>query len=573
MKFKVSFRYKIQIAVLLLLTITLGGYIGLASETLLREKIAALLETSSASSEVLASRISRKLLAQQYWVEGALASENSRDELFRKNPTLLSVVKKTGDQVERVFMRGEELSQIDPPFSAPRGLSFLPAKEGKGFWIVKVFDNGLTLSSLWSDEFFAEEQRSFPDAALFLISPLNAKVLTLSQESATSQNLADEIGKMNLPRSLVSKQLDLGGAGFVMAAAPVDYFSSLASVVYPESLALEPVRDLQLRSIYFAVLVIGLTGLVSFWIGRALTQKLVLLTEETGKIAKGDLNSARQIDTNDEIGDLSRSIVSMTKDLKRYIHEVSEKSRMESELKTAKTVQEMLFPESNWSNGRFEIAGFYESASECGGDLWFYWKTEDYLFFIVADATGHGAPAALITSAARSALANAEYVKESRIERVAELLHHSVKVSSKGTILMTAFLGRLDLKSADVQYVNCSHEAPFLLHVDGTIVALADVNNSRIGDPASSGENFAVGTFHLQKGMRLCVYTDGIIDMQNPKGQRYSDRRFSRLVAQALAPGQPAADGITAIVGTLKDYAAHAPLQDDLTMVVVGQLV
>lgn len=572
-KIKISFRYKIQFAVLLLLSLTLGTYIWLASDTLLREKIASLLETSSASAEVLASRVSRKMLAQQYWIENALASDaGTSSSKFEHNSSLLSIVKKTGGQTEHVFSREAVLKQLDPPFSAPQGLSFLPGSGGKNFWLVKSFENGDILYSYWSDEFFAEEQRLAAGAQVFMSSTLNAEVFPVGETEPSTQALVGEIKKLNLPQSLFTKQISANGAGFILAAAPVEYFSASLSAAYPESLALEPVRELQFRSIYFAILVIGLTGLVSFWIGRALTQKLVLLTEETEKIAKGDLESAREIQTNDEIGDLSRSIVSMAKDLKRYIFEVSEKSRMEAELKTAKTVQEMLFPESSGRFGRFEVEGFYESASECGGDLWFYWKIDESLFFIVADATGHGAPAALITSAARSVLANAEYNRETRIERVAELLHHSVKVSSKGSILMTAFLGRLDLNSGELTYVNCSHEPPFMVEKDGKWELILGSNNSRLGDPDSVQKTFQSRTIKLEKGARLFVYTDGLTDMENPNGQRLSDRKFSRLVTESFAGGLPLKDGVQKMVGTLKDYSQHGPLKDDLTMVVIGQL-
>lgn len=569
--FKISFRYKIQFAVLLLLSLTLGTYIALASDTLLKEKIASLLETSSASAEVLASRVSRKMLAQQYWLESALASDNASSQ-FERRAELLSVVRKSGGQIEHVFGRSEELKRIDPPFSAPKGLSFLPSKEGKNFWIVKAFENGDILFSFWSDELFVEEQRNAAEASVFINSSLNSEILEISQESAGSRPLADAIRKLELPKSLFSKQIEAAGSSYILASAPIEYFSSTINVVYPAALALEPVRELQYRSIYFAILVIGLTGLISFWIGRALTQKLVVLTEETGRIAKGQLDSAHQIHTNDEIGDLSRSIVSMAKDLKRYIHEVSEKSRMEAELKTAKTVQEMLFPESSWSDGRFEVHGFYESASECGGDLWFYWRIENFLFFIVADATGHGAPAALITSAARSVLANAEFNRELRIERIAEQLHHSVKVSSKGSILMTAFLGRLDLSSGEVMYVNCSHEPPFMIDQNGKREIVFGNNNPRIGDPSSNQESFSVTSVTLQKGARLCVYTDGLTDMEDARGQRFSDRRFSKLVAESLTNGDSVDRGMNRIVNTLKEYSNHSPLKDDLTMVVIAQL-
>ena len=71
----------------------------------------------------------------------------------------------------------------------------------------------------------------------------------------------------------------------------------------------------------------------------------------------------------------------MTVEIKRLLKETAEKARMESELLTAHTVQETLFPPSHFKNDILEIMGFYQPASECGGDWWFYNQKENKTFF------------------------------------------------------------------------------------------------------------------------------------------------------------------------------------------------
>ncbi len=93
----------------------------------------------------------------------------------------------------------------------------------------------------------------------------------------------------------------------------------------------------------------------------------------------------------------------MAAEVSRLLDQTAEKARMESELQTAKTVQETLFPETRAKIGPLAIAGYYEPASECGGDWWHYCQIGNKIFLWIGDATGHGAPAALITSAAKSA--------------------------------------------------------------------------------------------------------------------------------------------------------------------------
>lgn len=566
---RISFRYKIQLAVLFILFLVLASYIGLASRTLLSERIASLMEINSAGTEIVSSRISRKLVANQFWVDSLAASdEASFNANASKNEFLFSLLRKRNNQFERLFDRDLEVAKINAPSGSKSGLFIGPFENQKFFWMNKVLENGDSLHSLWSKDVFQEEQRHFSDGIFFLFNQSSKQVLNF-RESAGSQALADQIREMDLLKTLSSTRLKVGEEQFILSSIPVEGFQTMALLATPESVALESVRTLQIRSIYFAILVIGLTGLLSLWIGKALTQKLLQLTGETQKIAQGDLNSARPIPSNDEIGDLSKSIVSMAKDLKKYIQEVSEKMRMESELKTARTVQEMLFPEHSWSNEQFGIQGYYQSASECGGDFWFYWKKENFLFFILADATGHGAPAALITSAARSILAGVEYTGEIRIDKIAGLLHNSVKESSKGKILMTAWMGRIDLSSGDCEYINCSHEPPFVIHPSGQMDLLQTDINPRIGDPSAPSSDFKIGRFKLEKDQRLCVYTDGLSDIQDSEGKVLGDRKLATLMAKNLASPTPLKEAISQFIGFILERSEGRPLEDDVTMLVL----
>src|SRR5205823_2940179 len=106
-----------------------------------------------------------------------------------------------------------------------------------------------------------------------------------------------------------------------------------------------------------------------------------------------------------EVGGLAESFNYMAAEVSRLMSETAEKARMQSELATVKTVQETLFPASQSQFGPIRIKGHFEPASECGGDWWNYSRVEDKIFLWIGDATGHGAPAALITGAACSAAA------------------------------------------------------------------------------------------------------------------------------------------------------------------------
>ena len=124
--------------------------------------------------------------------------------------------------------------------------------------------------------------------------------------------------------------------------------------------------------------------------------------ERVKKLSDGDFKSEVSINSGDELENLGASFNFMTSKIDSFMSEMVEKGRMESELATAQAVQSSLFPDAHIKNEKTEIAGHYESASECGGDWWGCKFVDDKLYFFVGDATGHGVPAALLTATVSS---------------------------------------------------------------------------------------------------------------------------------------------------------------------------
>ena len=80
----------------------------------------------------------------------------------------------------------------------------------------------------------------------------------------------------------------------------------------------------------------------------------VELYNATRQVIQGNFNIQVDIKSQDEIGSLGKSFNIMATEVARLIIETAEKSRMETELKTAKTVQETLFPSTEAQIGQMQ---------------------------------------------------------------------------------------------------------------------------------------------------------------------------------------------------------------------------
>lgn len=332
--------------------------------------------------------------------------------------------------------------------------------------------------------------------------------------------------------------------------------------------ALAAVEILLRRSIVFFLLLISASTVVSLFASGSLTSALTDLFGATKKVAEGNFDIQVVVRSNDEIGSLADSFNAMASEVSRLMGETAEKARMESELKTAQTVQETLFPPTQADLHGFKIAGYYEPASECGGDWWHYCQIENKIFLWIGDATGHGAPAALITSAAKSAATIIERLNVEP-EHAMSLLNRAIYDVSKGRIMMTFFLASFDLQTREFVYANASHEAPYLIKKldqplkKKDLVPLNDVISPRLGQDRDT--KYEQTRITLEAGDRILFYTDGIPDIENPNKESWGEREFIKGIISSNKDFPSIAESVDTLVSQFSEYRQKAPLKDDIT--------
>jgi serine phosphatase RsbU (regulator of sigma subunit) len=210
------------------------------------------------------------------------------------------------------------------------------------------------------------------------------------------------------------------------------------------------------------------------------------------------------------------------------------RDRMADELLTAQAVQETLFPPPLASIDNVHIAGFYQPASECGGDWWFYHQTPGKIFFWIGDATGHGVSAALVTAAARSCAAIIEERSITSPAEILRLLNRSIYDTSKGKMMMTFFVGHLEIDSNTFTYANACHEPPIVIGPNTSrwdqLLFLDEVNGSRLGQDLDS--KYQETTVKISARSRLFFYTDGLTELTTTNGNNLGLKRMLRLVTK-----------------------------------------
>lgn len=312
-------------------------------------------------------------------------------------------------------------------------------------------------------------------------------------------------------------------------------------------------------------------------LSRNLTSMLRQIWNATNTVRQGDF-TVQVKDTSwmkDEVSDLTESFNLMSVKIKDLLIEAAAKARMEKELETAKIVQETLFPPQTSRLGPLQIAGFYQPASECSGDWWYYCEIQGRYFVWIGDATGHGVPAALITSAARATAALIENISPSLSERMTaakamQLLNRSIFDASKGRMNMTFFLACFDPGTGELTYSNASHNPPYLLSTkeDGSRVlsALLKAKGYRLGESAET--EYDQSTVLLRPGDGLIMYTDGIYDLTDGDGKMFGKKRARATFEKAGIEKDSAVDMLQEIRNEVSLFGPAGQPVDDVTFLI-----
>lgn len=360
------------------------------------------------------------------------------------------------------------------------------------------------------------------------------------------------------------------------------YLASIAAVgigkyfvvnIVKEDAAFAAVERLAMLAGVFALGLFSVILLISFYSSRRITSDLADLSEATQKIAKGDFNVRFDSKSNDEVGALSNGFNLMASEVGRLMSETVEKARMEAELKTAQTVQNTLFPATRKDYGAVKIVGHYASASECGGDWWYYHRNGDKVFLWIGDATGHGAPAALITSAARAAASLVDWQPNVSPGQAMRILNRAIYATSKGSMMMTFFIACLDIKTNKLTYSNASHNPPFLIQERMTkdtlskadFEPLVEANNPRLGQ--SEDHFFTESTISISPGDFLVLFTDGVVEMKNKEGKDLGERKYLKILSQFLCQEKDMQQAMNSTLAEFERHRDNYPLEDDVTMV------
>jgi serine phosphatase RsbU (regulator of sigma subunit) len=201
-----------------------------------------------------------------------------------------------------------------------------------------------------------------------------------------------------------------------------------------------------------------------------------------------------------------------------------------------------------------------------GGDFYdFFLIDANRVFFVVADVSGKGLPAALFMAAAKSHLKSAAL----RGGTVGEMLSRAqteIERENPEQLFVTGFAAILDASRGELEFSSAGHEPPFVRTPRGAPERFA----SPEGPPLCvlPGFQYPTGTRRMQHGEWLCVVTDGATEAMNPERQFFGVERLRASLSWMPEDADPE-DVVKRLRDDVARFAAGAEPADDITLLAI----
>ena len=239
--------------------------------------------------------------------------------------------------------------------------------------------------------------------------------------------------------------------------------------------------------------------------------------------------------------------------------------RRRKDMSLAAEMQWGILPPLTFSIDGTTVAGLLEPAYEVGGDCFDYSLNGDVLDFVMFDAMGHGLRSAVLASLAVSAYRNVRREHSPADLRV--LLPAVDAVISEyagGDAFVTALFARLDITSGRLQWASAGHPAPLHVRRASTLpsVDLRPAAPLGLNDWVGATNGFEVVESSLEPGDGLLVYTDGVIEARDPKGEEFGEARLRDLLERESTSEREPAEMLRRLVHSVLTHHGSR-LRDD----------
>lgn len=243
----------------------------------------------------------------------------------------------------------------------------------------------------------------------------------------------------------------------------------------------------------------------------------------------------------------------------RLVERERDRQRLEQELSIAREIQQALLPCGFRDFPHLAVSGINSSCLAVGGDYFdVFALSDDRTAFLIADVSGKGLGAALLTTMLQGALSGMKMGADPA--QVFNHINRFLCEHSEVGRYATMFFGILD-RAGRLDFINAGHPSPLLLR-PGEVVEPFTEGGFPVG--LISDASYVVSSAKLDLGDTLVLFSDGVTEAMDPNEEMFGTPRLREvLLGQHEAP----LDHLQKMVlESIQKFCRGAEQADDITL-------
>ena len=315
-------------------------------------------------------------------------------------------------------------------------------------------------------------------------------------------------------------------------------------------------------------------------------RKITIPVESVAQIARDFISESNQrkdssfvafecdkhIGNRNEAGVLAKAFKTMVLDLDAYIMNLTkitmENERIATELNVARQLQADMLPNTFPAfpdRDEFEIYAVMQPAKEIGGDFYdFFMIDHDHLGVVIADVSGKGIPAALFMVITKTLISN--WARNGGEPKdILTKVNSQLCEGNETAMFVTAWMGILKISTGELTCSNAGHDPPLYAKSGGGFEYVTANRNLMLA--GIDGIEYKQTVIGMQSGDSLFLYTDGVTEANNSKGELYGMTRLRALLdcSSVIVPH----DALERVRMDIEAFAEGEPQFDDITMLML----
>ncbi|MDQ6959688.1 MAG: PP2C family protein-serine/threonine phosphatase [Mariprofundaceae bacterium] len=251
----------------------------------------------------------------------------------------------------------------------------------------------------------------------------------------------------------------------------------------------------------------------------------------------------------------------------RAHQQLLKQSLLEHDLQLASQLQQSFLPALPPEINGYDCAFTNQSALEVGGDFFdTFVLPDERVAYLLGDISGKGVSAALIMSRVTKDL-RSEAMQGGTAGAILTRFNRMFSATTSHGMFVTVVLLILHPESGEIEYANAGHPPPIHL-IDGHARMTAGASGPPAGIIPST--RYQSLQLYLGNGGSILLYTDGVTEANNPKGELLGRERLLQWLCILSFDVQ---DCIHDLISRIRQFTCNEPQSDDITMLILTRTI